>query len=731
MAPSWYSHPVPPRAAIFLMQVALVIASVVIGAWVAEAFRVIPAWLLPLPNVTYSTADIRTVTLAFGLASAVTFFLSRVLLGWDVFRTPVRCAQELYALLVGVVAASLYLFLFTGVNFSPEFLVDASSIAALLLSMLLVAARRAARLADSTARDFGGLLLGVMQLLRRPWAWVIVLFALSPVLMAMLFLENRNFAAWVTDLRIWSNVSRDHKYVVVNALAATRFQSSIDASFANSDPGTIYVLERGGRLYRVDYPSGDRKTLLLDISSRLGYVEMENGALGFALHPSFGRGGEADGYVYVYYTEHRQDRQTNRLDRFDLRIATAAGRDAARVSLIAQHRNGGGYHNGGSVQFGPDGFLYLAVGEAQMPDCFQRIDCALVGGIFRIDVDQRGGAISRPITRQPKDGETAGYYIPLDNPYASRPDVLGEFYAHGLRNPFRIGFDVATGDLWVGDVGSTVWEEINRIVAGGNYQFPYIEGEEPYLMSLRPADPVGRDVGPVLTYRHTAFLRSVIGGFVYRGKKVSDARDRYVFMDGYSGEIMIIPVADRVDSWEVLATAPDVAQRGGTALLAAPDDELLVITMGANNRPTGMVGKLVPASGAALVSQQRESSAVDRSADGPVTRAHARSVYNVSCARCHGETGQGNGPDADLLGVPLPDFTDHHFHSTRTDAHILRSIEGGGTAVGRSPAMPPWNSVLSGAEIEAVKDVVREFGHAGSSRGGHVDAGPTGRVSRQ
>jgi len=715
------------RVAVFALQLLIVTIAVLLGAELAQRFSIIPRALLRLPEVDFLAEDIRTALIAFLVGSGLSFLANRFINGWGVFAEPQRAAKEVYALVVGIVAASLYLFFLTAIKFSPEFLLQSTLIALLLFLATFVAVglwrKRGARV--------GGFFANLFGLLRSPWAWVVVAFAMSPLVVAKMFTSNRDFANFVTNIRVSANVSDDNPFELVNALGTTTFTTPIMMQFAPGDPNRIYVLTRGGQLWRADYPSGSNSTMLLDITQKVGFVEMENGALGFDLHPEFGRADSPNaGFVYVYFTEYREDGQTNRLNRYDLNAGAPDAVRATALPLIAQGRNNDGYHNGGSVEFGPDGFLYLALGENSMRKCHQRIDCALAGGILRIDVDRKGGDVSRPIARQPERGETANYYIPVDNPFAGDANALGEFYAFGLRNPFRISFDSQNGTIWAGEVGSTVWEEVNRIERGGNYQFPYIEGREVQREKPKPARIVGTEKPPVLTYKHTAFLRSVIGGTVYRGTRLRELNGRYVFADNYSGEIMTIPAdAARADKWEVVARARDVAQRGLTALVVAPDGNLLVSIMGDNDRPTGMVARLVRANSeeALAARQAREAEEAARraaalpggTAAGKAVLAssipldQARSLYNVNCARCHGASGEGNGPDAEELGVHIPSFTDANFHKYATDEEIIAVLKGGGPAVGQSPLMPPWEGVLTEQEMIAVKDYVRSFNKGG------------------
>lgn len=701
------------RILLFALELVIVALAVFAGAQLAQRVRIIPTALLHLPEISFSAADVRVVMIAFLVACAAAFLANRFISGLDPFANARRAATEVYAYLVGVVAGALYLFFLTPINFSPELLLDAFLIGFLLLLGTFLALRRG---------GIGAFFANLFGLLKKPGVWLIILFALSPIAIAYQFTKDRDFANWVTNLRIAAAVDDGElPYAVVNALGSTRFETPIMAQFADGDPNTIYVLERNGRLYRADYPSGGNKALLLDLREGVGYVEMENGALGFDLHPEFGRAGSPKaGFVYVYFTEYREDGQTNRLNRYDLSLPDVASRTASALPLIAQRRDNDGYHNGGSVEFGPDGFLYLAVGESSMEECHQRLDCALVSGIFRIDVDRKGGAVSRPIQRQPKDGETANYFIPVDNPYAGRSNALGEYWAHGLRNPFRIAFDRATGKLWAGDVGSTVWEEVDLIERGGNYQFPYIEGEEPQKGIGRPARLEGTERTPVLSYAHTAFLRSIIGGLVYYGDRVPDADGNYVYLDNYSGQIMIIPATgERVTQPTIIARTADVAQRGPTGFAAAPDGELLVVVMGDNDKPTGIIGKLVPSGSAGAKAEDLARNIAEsiKASGGSafVEPEQAKAIYGTNCARCHGAGGKGDGPDAGMFDVAVPDFTSAAFQASRTDSTIHAAIKGGGPAVGKSAFMPPWDGALTEAEMKALTTHVRRFGSGGAA----------------
>lgn len=710
--------PFPARAATFALELLFVVIAVFVAAHYANAgLRIIPKSLMHLPVIAFAPSDTFIVLKSDLIACGLAFLGARLIAGWAAFGSARRAAIEVYALVTGVVAASLYMFFLTPINFSPELLLQSTLIA---LVLLLLAFLVFAPAGTGPGARAGGFLANLFTLLKRPAAIAVLLFALTPIAVGNQFAKDRNFANWVTKMRINANVSEDRPFAVVNALGNTTFTTPIMVQFAKSDPHTAYVLTRGGELWRADYPSGANTKLLMNISGKVGYVEMENGALGFDLHPEFGKAGSKNaGFVYIYYTEYHEKSQTNHLNRYDISQPTPEARAGSMVPLIEQGRDNDGYHNAGMVGFGPDGMLYISLGEMGMRNCHQRIDCSLVGGIFRIDVDSKGGAVSRPILRQPERGHTANYMIPLDNPWADRgAGALGEYYAMGLRNPFRFAIDPKDGSIWAGEVGSTEWEEVDHVAKGGNYQFPYIEGFTPQPLFTKPAQIVGVEHPPILTYHHTAFMRSVIGGSVYRAAKYPQLLGKYIFGDNYSGEIMTIPTdRPRVETWDVIARSPDVAQRGLTAMVVAPDGEVLVPIMGEMGKPTGMIARLAPAgtdAGKSAIAAQKAAASAEATAVAsghvtPISLVAAKSVYNTNCARCHGANGKGNDEVAQQLGDYIPNFTDPAFHKWFTDDHIRAVLHGGGGAIGRSTAMPPWDGVLKPEEIEGVKDYVRTF----------------------
>ncbi|MGH7990178.1 MAG: PQQ-dependent sugar dehydrogenase, partial [Limisphaerales bacterium] len=189
------------------------------------------------------------------------------------------------------------------------------------------------------------------------------------------------------------------------------------------------------------------------------------------------------------------------------------------------------WHHGGGMFFHPkNGFLYWTDGDNSVGDNDQIINKSLYSGVFRIDVDCRGGNISHPIRRQPVNGHTANYFIPNDNPFVGQSNVLEEFFCLGLRSPHRMTYDPATGRIFIGDVGESAREEVDVIEPGEsalNFQWNYCEG----TLGKMPPKYIGISRGPILDYSHSDG-RAVIGGYVYRGKKFArDLGRKYIFGD--------------------------------------------------------------------------------------------------------------------------------------------------------------------------------------------------------
>ena len=308
----------------------------------------------------------------------------------------------------------------------------------------------------------------------------------------------------------------------------------------------LVVWEREGRVWSFEN-RGDvsEKKLVLDISDRTQGWD-DSGLLGLAFHPNFA----TNHYVYVWYAwvppgtvegdpQHRPrtDKPNHdRLSRFTLDAGGVAIAGSELVLIDQETRVV--WHKGGGMFFHPkNGFLYLTVGDDEDGSNSQRIDGNLLGGLLRIDVDERGGAISHPVRRQPNNGKTAHYFIPNDNPFVGRPNALEEFYGIGLRSPHRMTCDEPSGRIFIGDVGDAQREEVDIIEPtdppGLNFQWPVIEG----LRGDLTPPFIGVNKRPVIDYDHGEG-NAVIGGCVYRGKAwADDLGGRYIFGDNGTGKI--------------------------------------------------------------------------------------------------------------------------------------------------------------------------------------------------
>ncbi|MBX3232145.1 MAG: PQQ-dependent sugar dehydrogenase [Labilithrix sp.] len=324
-----------------------------------------------------------------------------------------------------------------------------------------------------------------------------------------------------------------------------------------------FILERGGNVIVME--NGARRNVL-DISGEVA-LESEGGALGFALHPAFGAGKP---FAYVWYNAKGEPKNKQRLVRYTW--SAGAERFESPLVMIEQEEERP-EHNAGRLAFGPDGFLYFGNGDDINSVNHQTIARALFEGIFRIDVDS-DPAKSHPIPKQPEGGSTTGYMIPNDNPFVGTPGALEEFWALGLRNPFMFSFDRATGRMWAGDVGDSFREEVNEIVEGGNYQWPFREGE---LTRNAGSVTIGVSKDPVFAYSHAEMgdLAAIFGGFVYRGAALPELTGQYVFSDWPSGRVWALDVEATPRARRTIVASE--WRRTPMAIAEDPDGELYVL----------------------------------------------------------------------------------------------------------------------------------------------------------
>ena len=293
---------------------------------------------------------------------------------------------------------------------------------------------------------------------------------------------------------------------------------------AGDGSGRLFVVEQGGTI-RVVLDGAVTGSPFLDITSRTA-AGGERGLLGLAFHPRF----PDDPRLFVNYTDLAGDTV---VASYTVAAPGADRVDPATEVVLLRIDQPFANHNGGGVAFGPDGYLYLATGDGGSAGDphgnGQRLD-TLLGKILRIDVDER------PVDR--------AYGIPPDNPFAGRGGARPEIFLYGLRNPWRISFDRATGDLWIGDVGQRAFEEIDVLRAGAagglNFGWALMEGFHCYPSGdgcERPELTL-----PVAEYGHDLGC-SVTGGAVYRGAAFPALVGGYVFSDSCSGLLWVIDAA--------------------------------------------------------------------------------------------------------------------------------------------------------------------------------------------
>lgn len=309
--------------------------------------------------------------------------------------------------------------------------------------------------------------------------------------------------------------------ISIDEVVASGLQNPVKITHAGDQTSRLFVLEQPGRI-RIIKNNSLLPTPFLDITS-LVLFGGERGLLGLAFHPQY----EQNGYFYVNYTR-KTDGAT-----VIARYTVSDNPDIANPTnplilfIIPQPYSN---HNGGDLHFGPDGYLYIGMGDGGSggdPQNYAQNKNSLLGKLLRVDVDS-----------------ATPYAIPPTNPYVGL-DGLDEIWALGLRNPWRFSFDRLTGDLYLGDVGQNLWEEVDYIPAnnpgGVNLGWRCREGSHPYSSSPPCNDPqfLATLTDPITEYDHTEGA-SITGGYVYRGSRYPSLYGTYFFGDFVSGKIWSI-----------------------------------------------------------------------------------------------------------------------------------------------------------------------------------------------
>ncbi|MFQ5571122.1 MAG: PQQ-dependent sugar dehydrogenase, partial [Rhodothermales bacterium] len=304
------------------------------------------------------------------------------------------------------------------------------------------------------------------------------------------------------------------------AFPGLSFERPVDLQHAGDGSNRLFVVEQRGviRVFAND-PSANDAPFFLDIRSRVRDTSSEEGLLGLAFHPNYAD----NGFFYVYYSA--SNRRRSVIARYSVNPNNPDRADTNSEVVLLEVTQPFDNHNGGQIRFGPDGFLYIALGDGGSggdPQGHGQNRTTLLGSIVRIDVDTPSGG--------------RNYGIPSDNPFVGNTEGFREeIYAYGLRNPWRFSFDADTGRLWAADVGQDDFEEVDIIESGGNYGWNTMEG----FHCFRPSSGCNQNglALPVWEYAHQGGRRSVTGGFVYRGTNVPELAGHYVYADFITGQI--------------------------------------------------------------------------------------------------------------------------------------------------------------------------------------------------
>ncbi len=329
----------------------------------------------------------------------------------------------------------------------------------------------------------------------------------------------------------------------------------IELTYPNDGTGRLFAASQYGEIWGFKNDTSTKKShLFLDLRGKVKDFKVrganEEGLLGLAFHPDY----KTNGKFYVYYTAAKENKSV--LSEFTVSSDDANKADPDSEVVLMEIDQPFQNHNGGSIEFGPDGYLYIGLGDGGYrndPQAAGQDLSTLLGSVLRIDVDGKS------------DGKP--YAIPSDNPFVGTENARDEIFAYGVRNPWRLAFDKETGDLWLGDVGQELWEEVNLIVKGGNYGWSNREGTNSF--GNRPdVDGVGEPIDPVWQYDHRVG-RSITGGRVYRSSRMPQLSGKYLYADYVTGKVWALTY----DPAKGTATANEQVIPDSVPVLAFGEDQ--------------------------------------------------------------------------------------------------------------------------------------------------------------
>ncbi len=336
------------------------------------------------------------------------------------------------------------------------------------------------------------------------------------VALMVAFAANAQRVPW-TSSRIRGSPEPPAPFVVERVFDELKFSEPTDlVAFPGLD--RLVIAEHAGKIYsfpkRGNVQTPDLFADMKDLDREIREV------YSVEFHPGFA----SNRFVYVFYVLKADLPNGTHISRFKVTEDDPPQIDLGTEQVIISWRSGG--HNGGCIRFGPDGYLYIATGDAAGPNPPDPLDTGqdisdLLSAILRIDVDRATNG--------------RAYSIPSDNPFNHTPGARPEIWAYGFRNPWRMSFDPVTGALWAADVGWELWEMVYRVERGGNYGWSLVEGTR---QPIRPNSRKGPTpiLPPIMEHSH-AEAASITGGYVYRGKRFPELAGSYIYGDWETGKI--------------------------------------------------------------------------------------------------------------------------------------------------------------------------------------------------
>lgn len=383
-------------------------------------------------------------------------------------------------------------------------------------------------------------------------------------------------------------------YALEEVFGGLPFSQPLAIVAAPGETDRLFVVEKTGTiqvLTHLDQPKPEKQAFLNLVERPDGKLDDkgECGVLGLAFHPEFARNGR----LFVDYSLRIGGALHQRLSSFQVSARDPQAADPASEQPLITQRDPAANHNGGDLHFGPDGFLYISVGDGGgANDVFNNaryINKDFHAAILRIDVDRKPGSLSpNPHPAVARDANGAAFYaVPADNPFVGATKHHGEaidpatvrteIWATGLRNVWRFAFDAPSGRLFAGDVGQNLYEEVDLITRGGDYGWSHREGFHAFDLGPGKDQPPAEfhPIDPIFEYPRSTGL-SVTGGLVYHGKRFPEFGGAYFCADYAFGRIMVL--REKNGKWE----HEIIAVEGGIAGIGADprDGELLFANLG-------------------------------------------------------------------------------------------------------------------------------------------------------